>query len=164
MNSVLKRMVGTGAAALMMLCLTAVPANAATTWSVVVNYNGSGLTSITPGPGLTIISGDTIGVSTNDVTGSNPGTVQMFLGNANCTGNQVLTISPGATVHISPTQDTPYSFLKGSSCLPFDVTVSSAPSPDVPETPFVAGLIGVAGVVFIAGFFVQRRRGRARIL
>jgi hypothetical protein len=162
----MQRVVVTLGAVALMLGITIGPAAAADA-NVSVSWDGvNGSALSTSATTATINSGEAVVVSysTTDVNSDH---LEIYTGGCG-TGVPVL-VPPGGSTSLTPSSSTIYSMFAiapglslQSACAQLDVTVSSAPPPDVPEAPLAAGLLGTAVVVLGGGFFFARRR-RARV-
>jgi plastocyanin len=166
MSNLLKRTAVAIGLTLTAVALTGKPASAATTDNINASVANNG--TVTVPSSTNVALGDT--VTLTNTAGSN-GPVTAYANNT-CGGGGVASYGPvpvpgsvtlgtfdtpsyqvGNTVHFSINAGL------GAVCTPFDlVIVAATPPPDVAETPYVAGLLGAAGVVFGIGFLMMRRR------
>ena len=169
MSNVFKRTVSAVGLALAVVVLAGAPAFAATV-GITASVNNAGVVTV---PSSTSINlGDTVTLTN---TSSPFGSIHVF-GGGTCggAGNTDFGLVPvgglitlgtfaapafqtGSVVHFSILGIT------GGICAPFDVAIGASPPPDVAETPYVAGLLGAAAVVFGVGFFTVRRRRRQAV-
>jgi len=168
MTNVLKRTATAVGLALTLVVLTGAPAFAATD-----NINASVVNNVvTVSSSTNVPLGDTVTLTNTSTTGTPAFSV---FGGANCGnggGTNFGSVPVGGVITLG-TFNTPafqvgsvvhFSILTLTGCTPFDLLITAAsPPPDVPETPYIAGLLGVAAVVFGIAFFTMRRR-RHRIV
>jgi hypothetical protein len=162
MPSLLKRTAPAAVLALTVVVLAGAPASAATV-TIDASVNGS---VVTVPSSTNAALGDTVTLANTSVA-SPPFAV---FGDTSCgngggfnygsvSAGQVIPLGTFATPTWNAGDVAHFTLSFGGICTPFDVAVVAAsPPPDVAETPFIAGLLCAAVVVFGIGFVVMRRR------
>jgi hypothetical protein len=162
MRKMMQRVVVTLGAVTVMLGMTigpaaAAPVNAVVTWDGV---SGSAPT-VSPSP-VVVNSGDVIDLSFSSPDSNN--SMGLF-SSSDCSGSAVAFVAEGTSTTFDPSSSTAFSVaatnqitFESSACLALDITINSAPPPEVPEVPYAAWLVVASGALFGGGFFLLRRR------
>jgi plastocyanin len=149
--------------ALTVVALAGAPAGAAT--ATISASVSNGVVTVPSSTNVTL--GDTVTLA--NTTGT-PAPAFAVLGDATCDANsgfnygvvgngQIVTLGTFATPTWQAGDVAHFSILFNAVCTPFDVAVVAAsPPPDVAETPYIAGLLGAAVLIFGIGFVAMRRR------